>query len=137
LSRQIADYLSQHDTATVSDLCSALMDAKGRTYDSTAGGRSVIRDSLNRLYTSNRVVRRLVQGTKTGWYEYALPDAAGDGWMTAEQEGPAGRSEMATRLAEAVARVQAAPNRSAPGQYTAAVETLIAEADRAQQVLSR
>jgi len=137
VQRQIHHHLSQHDTATVAHLCSALADSKGRAYDATTGGRSVIRDALKRMYRTDRVVRRLVPAIPTGWYEYALPGAVGDGWMTAEQEGPAGRSEMATRLAEAVARVQAADSGDSAEGYAAAVEALIAEADRAQQVLSR
>jgi hypothetical protein len=135
-ARSIADYLSQHGEATITDLCAAIYDSKGRTYDATVGGRSVVRDALNRMYRAGKVQRRSVTGPKTAVFHYAPADAQpdGDGWMTYADESPVGRAEMAARLAEAEAKVQAA---KAEAEKAAAVDTLTAEVKRAEFVLSR
>ena len=133
---RLADYLSQHGEATITDLCAAIYDSKGRTYDATVGGRSVVRDALNRMYRAGKVQRRSVIEPKTAVFHYAPADAEpdGDGWMTYADESQVGRAEMAARLAEAEAKVQAA---KAEAEKVAAVDTLMAEVKRAELVLSR
>jgi hypothetical protein len=135
-ARSIADYLSQHGEATIAELCAPIYDSKGRTYDATMGGRSVVRDALKPDVPGRKVQRRSVTGPKTAVFHYALADAEpdGDGWMTYDDEIPVGRAEMAARLVEAVAKVQAA---QAEAEKAAAVDTLMAEVKRAELVLSR
>jgi hypothetical protein len=144
-STSIADYLSQHGEATITDLCAAIYDGKGRTYDVTVGGRSVVRDALNRVYRAGKVQRRSVTGPKTAVFHYAPADAEpdGDGWMTYADASPVGRAEMAARLAEAEAKVQAAEAEAkvqaaeAEAEKAAAVDILMAEVKCAELVLSR